>query len=94
MCGRLRVLGGRPPVNQFLLQYFVNYNLKKGWYTSSSPTPTPNWRASSASVWTVPFGGGISKITKLGFQPVNLQATFYGQRSNRSLISQRHPESG
>ena len=24
--------GGRPDVNQFLLQYFVNYNLKKGWY--------------------------------------------------------------
>ena len=22
--------GGRPPVNQFLLQYFVNYNLKRG----------------------------------------------------------------
>ena len=26
----------RPAVNQMLLQYFINYNLKKGWYISSS----------------------------------------------------------
>jgi hypothetical protein len=24
--------GGRLPVNQILLQYFINYNMKKGWY--------------------------------------------------------------
>ena len=24
--------GSRPPVNQMLLQYFINYNMKKGWY--------------------------------------------------------------
>ena len=24
--------GSRPDVNQFLLQYFINYNMKKGWY--------------------------------------------------------------
>jgi hypothetical protein len=24
--------GSRPDVNQFLLQYFINYNLKKGWF--------------------------------------------------------------
>jgi hypothetical protein len=26
----------------------------------------------------VPFGGGIGRIMKLGFQPVNLTAQFYG----------------
>jgi hypothetical protein len=29
-------------------------------------------------VWTVPFGGGMGRIMKLGFQPVNLTAQFYG----------------
>ena len=29
--------GGRPDVNQMLFQYFVNYNLKKGYYISVSP---------------------------------------------------------
>jgi hypothetical protein len=68
---------GRPAVNQFLLQYFVNYNLKKGWYISSSPILTSNWKASS-NQWNVPFGGGVGRIMKLGFQPVNLSAQLYG----------------
>jgi hypothetical protein len=42
--------GGRPPVNQFLLQYFINYNMKKGWYLSMSPLLTANWRARSGNV--------------------------------------------
>jgi hypothetical protein len=70
--------GSRPAVNQFLLQYFVNYNLKKGWYISVSPILTANWRASSGNVWTVPFGGGVGRIMKLGAQPVNISAAFYG----------------
>jgi hypothetical protein len=70
--------GGRPDVNQMLLQYFINYNLKKGWYVSLSPIITANWKASTGNVWTVPFGGGIGRITKMGFQPVNITAQFYG----------------
>jgi hypothetical protein len=69
---------GRPAVNQMLLQYFVNYNMKKGWYLTSSPILTANWNASSGNVWTVPFGGGVGRIMKLGFQPVNITAQFYG----------------
>ncbi len=70
--------GGRPPVNQFLLQYFINYNMKKGWYLTTGPILTANWMASSGNVWTVPFGGGVGRIMKLGFQPVNITAQFYG----------------
>lgn len=69
---------GRAPVNQFLMQYFINYNMKKGWYLTMSPILTANWMASSGNVWTVPFGGGVGRIMKLGFQPVNLSAQFYG----------------
>ena len=70
--------GGRPSVNQMLLQYFINYNMKKGWYITIQPILTANWEASSGNVWTVPFGGGLGRIMKLGFQPVNLTAQFYG----------------
>lgn len=70
--------GSRPDVNQILLQYFINYNLKKGWYLSLSPIVTANWKASSGNVWTVPVGGGVGRIMKLGFQPVNISAQFYG----------------
>jgi hypothetical protein len=68
----------KPAVNQFLLQWFVNYNMKKGWYLTTSPIITANWRATDSNVWTVPFGGGVGRIMKLGFQPVNITAQFYG----------------
>ena len=61
-----------------LLQYFINYNLSKGWYLSVSPIITANWKAPSGNVWTVPVGGGVGRIMKLGFQPVNITAQFYG----------------
>jgi hypothetical protein len=70
--------GGRPPVNQMLFQYFLNYNMKKGWYLQMAPIMTANWRGSSGNVWTVPIGGGVGRIMKLGFQPINWQAEFYG----------------
>jgi hypothetical protein len=70
--------GGRTDVNQMLLQYFVNYNMKKGWYLTSQPIITANWNAYSGSVWTVPFGGGVGRIMKLGFQPVNISVQAYG----------------
>src|SRR5215469_10593017 len=43
-------------VNQMLLQYFINYNLKKHFYITWQPIITANWEASSGNVWTVPFG--------------------------------------
>jgi hypothetical protein len=69
--------GSRPDVNQFLLQYFINYNLKKGWFLTWQPTLTANWEAPSGSQWVVPFGGGVGRIMKLGYQPVSLTAQFY-----------------
>lgn len=80
----------RPHVNQMTLQYFINYNLKKGWYLSSSPIVTANWNnkangdaasgvdTTTGGTWTMPFGGGAGRIMRIGFQPVNISATFYG----------------
>jgi hypothetical protein len=76
--------GGRTPVNQMSFQYFINYNLKKGWYLASSPIVTANWKAGSGNIWTVPVGGGVGRIVRLGMQPVNISAQFYGNAAHPS----------
>ena len=68
----------RPDVNQMVFQYFINYNLPKGYYITWQPTLTANWKATNGGRWLVPVGGGIGRIMKLGSQPVNLTAQFYG----------------
>ena len=68
----------RPDVNQMLFQYFINYNMPHGWYITWQPTLTANWEANNGGRWVVPFGGGIGRIMKLGYQPVNLTAQVYG----------------
>jgi hypothetical protein len=67
-----------PKVNAFLLQYFVNYNLKKGWYVGTSPILTANWVGPTNNRWVVPFGPIFGRVLRLGHQPVNAQAgVFY-----------------
>jgi hypothetical protein len=80
----------RPSVNQMTLQYFVTYNLKKGWNINTGPIVTANWHnqaggdaangddTTPGGRWTIPFGGGVGRIMRLGFQPVNISANFYG----------------
>jgi hypothetical protein len=80
----------RPSVNQMTLQYFVNYNLEKGWYITSSPIIAANWHSkatgnaanggdtTSGGTWTIPFGGGAGRVMRLGPQPVNISVAFYG----------------
>jgi len=63
----------RADVNKMLVQYFINYNLSDGWYLSSAPIITANWKAESGQQWVIPFGGGFGKIFKIGSQPLNAQ---------------------
>ena len=67
----------RADVNQMLLQVFINYNLKKGWYVGTIDMITANWEAVSSQRWVVPAGASVGRIMKLGPQPVNLQLGFY-----------------
>lgn len=69
--------GGDPNYNKFLLQPFVNYNLPGGWYLTSSPVVTADWKADSSERWTVPLGGGFGRIVKFSQLPVNLQLQSY-----------------
>ena len=59
------------------LQPFFFYNLPKGWYLGTVPLNTANWEADSDNRWTVPIGGGIGRVFKIGNQPINAQLTAY-----------------
>src|SRR5208337_3777862 len=56
----------RPYTNFMTVQYFINYNLPKAWYLSVSPIITANWSAKDTQVWTVPVGGAVGKIFRIG----------------------------
>ncbi len=68
---------GDQDVNFFTWQYFVNYNMDNGWYLTSAPIITANWEADSNNTWTVPFGGGVGRIFRIGKQPLNAQVSAY-----------------
>ncbi|UCF44516.1 MAG: neuromedin U [Planctomycetota bacterium] len=77
--------GDDPEVNVTALQPFINYNMKDGWYLSSAPVITSNWSADSSQQWTIPIGGGIGKVFKVGRQPVNASLrAYYNLQSPRS----------
>ena len=65
----------RRSVSQMLVQPFLNYNFRDGWYLTSSPIITANWMADSGNKWTVPLGGGFGKVWRIGKVglPVNTQ---------------------
>jgi hypothetical protein len=64
--------------NNFLLQYFVNYNFgDTGWYLTTSPIITADWDAPSSQQWVVPFGAGGGKLVRLGRLPVNVNLSAY-----------------
>jgi hypothetical protein len=69
--------GDASSVNSLSLQYFINYNMKGGWYLTTSPTITANWQADSDDTWTVPFGGGFGRVFKIGKQPMNMKLVAY-----------------
>ncbi len=62
--------------NNFLSQIFINYNFGSGWYATTSPIITANWETPGTK-WTVPIGGGVGRVIKIGKLPVNLQIGAY-----------------
>ncbi len=63
--------------NNGLIQPFVNYNFPGGFYLTSAPILTVNWKAESSQQWTVPVGGGVGRIFHFGKLPVNTQISAY-----------------
>ena len=73
-------------VNAFTFQYFLNYNIPNGggWYLTSTPVITANWKEDSDNKWSVPFGGGAGRVFNIGKQHVNTKLQgFYTPSSLR-----------
>ncbi|HEY3674634.1 MAG TPA: hypothetical protein VGK84_01450, partial [Candidatus Tumulicola sp.] len=66
----------RPSVNSYLVQPFVNYNIKNGWAITTAPVMTANWNAAGTK-WTVPLGGGVGKTFKGGDQLMSISVLYY-----------------
>jgi hypothetical protein len=64
-------------LNSFFIQYFITYNLSKGWFLSSAPSISANWKAADGEKWTVPFGLSFGKVTHLGRQPIKVSLGGY-----------------
>jgi hypothetical protein len=64
-------------VNEFTAQYFINYNMKGGWYLTSSPVITANWENQKIHTWTIPYGGGVGRVFKIGKQAVDMKGAAY-----------------
>ncbi len=69
---------GGTKYNMFLTQPFVNYNFGGGWYVGTSPIITANWLTSGNNAWTLPLGGQVGRVIKIGGKlPVNLSLGAY-----------------
>lgn len=67
----------RADISNFLLQYFINYNLAHGWFITTAPIITANWKAGDGNKWVVPFGGGFGKIFRVGSQAMNFNSQIF-----------------
>jgi hypothetical protein len=64
-------------VNQLLVNPFLYYNMKRGFYFVSTPVITADWTEQRSHRWTVPVGGGAGRVFKIGPQPLNARAEFF-----------------
>jgi hypothetical protein len=64
-------------LNQMTLNPFVYYNMKGGWYLVSSLIMTADWAANPDNRWTVPVGGGVGRVFKIGTQMLNARTQFW-----------------
>lgn len=67
----------RQDVSQTLIEPFLNYNLSNGWFLITDMVLTANWKATSGNQWTIPVGGGVGRIFKIGKQAINSKLEYY-----------------
>ena len=80
---------GGSDVNKMLIQPFLNYNLPKGWYLTSSPIITADWSNRDNQGWTVPIGGGIGRVFRIGKQPFNASLSAYWNVVKPSVMNDK-----
>lgn len=65
------------PQNSFFTQYFINYNLPKGWTIGTGPTITVNWNAEKDQKAVVPFGLSVSHVHMFRNQGIKGSLAYY-----------------
>jgi hypothetical protein len=60
-----------------LIQPFGTYTFPGAWYLELAPIITADWKADGDDRWTVPLGGGVGKLVRLGKLPVNASVGAY-----------------
>jgi hypothetical protein len=79
--------GSAEDVSLAVWQYFVNYNLKDGWFLTSSPTMTANWEADkTGDRLTIPYGGGFGKIFKIDGHPFRWSTQVFGYAASPDSV--------
>lgn len=63
-------------INQMTFNPFLFYNMSHGWYFVSAPIITSDWTVARSTRWTVPLGGGVGRVFKIGRQPLNARTQF------------------
>jgi hypothetical protein len=60
-------------------KFRVNPTRSPGGFASdlTSPLVTANWEAESGEKWTVPVGGGVGRIFRIGEQPMNASFQYF-----------------
>jgi hypothetical protein len=76
----------RDDVSFFFAQWFLNFNIGKGWAVGTAPILTANWKADPGNQWVIPWGLQVSKVTRFGSRPVNILLGYYNNST--------HPEGG
>jgi hypothetical protein len=61
----------RPDVHYASLQYFVTYNVSKGWYVTTQPQTSADWTVSRKDRWLMPIGLGVGKAVTFGKRQVS-----------------------
>jgi hypothetical protein len=61
--------GSRPDINNTFLQPFVAYTTPTAWTYTLNTESSYNWEAEE---WSVPINAQVSKLTRLGTQPVSI----------------------
>jgi hypothetical protein len=79
--------GSADDVSLFVWQYFINHNFNDGWFATSSPTMTANWKADRDSdTWTIPVGGGFGKIFKINDHPFRASVQAFAYVNNPDAV--------
>jgi hypothetical protein len=67
----------RNDVNQLLIRGLIRRRLGAGWYFTSNPIITANWKAESGQQWLIPLCAGIGRRFEIGSISVALAVHYY-----------------